>query len=607
MIAVSAVCAGIFASVRAGRCAEQARAVAGLGERLIPELTEAYAELSRDFESMHDDEWQGRPDEYREFIENYKKRIAIYSDMEEELMEVEPDFEPLERAVGLLGKMVSAHRSLDMSEKHCADSVMYSKGAAPEMACFEGAPELILKDYNKSAAGYGSLMGKVKSGGWLAKALMKSREEKSRRKSDGRPNVVIILIDALRADRIGSGAVGTMPFLEVLAREGVVYSDAVSPSSTTYTSVASLFTGLDPYENNSVGSRMWASEKSLVQGFREIGYLTVGFSANSLISEENGFGRGFDYFCGRYWSPAPIVYNDIISHIRYEGGLRQPFFMYLHLIDPHDPYFSPDTFEKLSVEGRPEGYIADPNVIRDDYISRGIYAASAMPAGNIEYLEDLYNEEAAYVDKWINRFFSRMESMGLIRNTIFVITADHGESFLEHGDVKHSRQLYREMVNVPLVVSGELPSGVAGGSVVSDPHSTMEILPSLLKVAGGEVKGAAALRTGLFTVADSEAPVISVTKGLSLDMKRTGVELMSIRQAGYKLIMEIDSGEYRFYDLAADPGEKNDLSDEMQGPAAELAGRAVAVRKISQEAGRYSEGRESPGIRKQLKTLGYIK
>ncbi|MEW5945665.1 MAG: sulfatase, partial [bacterium] len=398
------------------------------------------------------------------------------------------------------------------------------------------------------------------------------------------------------------------PFLDRLADEGAVYENVWSPGAATYLSVPSLFTGLDPYESNSFNLSEWNSGMSLVPRFEAAGYYTAGFSANSLVGPLDNFDAGFRFFRVRFWPPADVMFNELKTHFLYSWKNRFPFFLYVHLIDPHDPYFAPDAIADLSRRGRPPGFAADPRDTRHKYVLEGLNPADYLPPGNAGYMRTLYDEEVRYADGWLERTFNMMKDAGALDGTLVVVTADHGEMFLEHGDLMHGTQLYEETVRVPLILWGSLPPGLKPGTRVAEPHSLMELLPSILDWQGIEAPGAAAKRATLFPGQPPPPPPFVATTGLPFDAYGEDHELICIRDGDFKLILDVTAGERRLFNLSDDPGERRDLSEEMPPAADRLAELALAQRDASRRANAVrDDAKPSPTLIRRLKALGYVK
>lgn len=609
LIVAAAAAANVLLIKRAARTTAEYELILETAEKVKSEMAYCHGRLDKTFDQLE----TPRSKYYaRQFDTTFERCLAEYSELENEIEGIRPA-----RALGARMKeavwgMLGTNFSFLYTVRHCADSTLYSLGAPLEMSCYRNAYVEFGEDIKEYEDEYLDILESMVNASqyeMMFAAAAKKKEDAGGERG-GRLNVGIILIDALRADALQSCGADepVMPFLDGMAREGVVYTDAVSPSSTTITSVTSMFSGVDPYEANSMGARQWLSELSLVPAFRAAGYHTSAFSANSLITPRTEFDRGFDTFISRYWPPASVIFNDFRFHWRTRRHAR-PFFFYVHIVDPHDPYFAPDTVDTLAAEGRPAGFIADPNDIRAQFIKKGMDPLEHLEPGNADYLKKIYLEEAQYADRAIEQFVGLMRDYGMLDNTLLAVVADHGEEFLEHGDVKHSRQLYRELVHVPLVLWGALPAGLAPGTVVDTPHSTLELFPSLLAAAGSDPPEHAAQRAVLFSGTESAQPVITATRnGLGfVDKTTSGRELAALRKGRYKIIVDFVSGTHRLFDLDADPLERNDLSAAQPQRAQAMKDELEAIKKYSLMKNKKRNEAPSEELEEMLKSIGYLK
>lgn len=309
----------------------------------------------------------------------------------------------------------------------------------------------------------------------------------------GAPNVLLLIIDTGRALSMGIYGYGrpTTPAIDSLARTAVVYEKAVSPSSWTQPSHASLFTGYYPHEiTYDWGSALADTLPTLAEVMRRHGYRTAGFMANSrYLSREMGLSRGFiryeDYETGsfeavmrvtwlgrffflmqggigRRWQRdilarkwAPDVIDPLLAWI--SEPRTRPFFAALNFMDVHGPYRPPEPYRSRFREAYP----VPPT---PDSASPEERRALAAERGR-----NNYDASYAYLDREIGRLFTELEQRGLLDSTIVILTSDHGEEFNEHGITDHGASLYWPVVNVPLIVwfEGRAPAGLRVREAVS--------------------------------------------------------------------------------------------------------------------------------------------
>lgn len=308
-----------------------------------------------------------------------------------------------------------------------------------------------------------------------------------------RPNVLLILVDTLRADHVGAYGYGRATTPETdrrLAREGVVFERAYAQAPWTLPSVGSLFLGIQPgrFLSGTMGTfGLPAGESatpSLPEVFAARGYATAGFIANPTLHAGNGFARGF----GTFYNP-PLDLESMKRHAddltpRAQAWLRahqgRPFFLYVHYLDPHDPYLSPELVANRSP------FLPDyEGPVTGDWV-HGVYngrLALPDPARDVPQLVALYDSEIHYVDAHIGRLLETLDPAVLAR-TLVVFTSDHGEELLDHGGWKHGQTLYEEQIHVPLILRWD--GKLARGRRESAPVALLDLLPTLAAAAGVE-------------------------------------------------------------------------------------------------------------------------
>jgi len=319
----------------------------------------------------------------------------------------------------------------------------------------------------------------------------------------GAPNVLLIVVDTLRADHMSiyGYARQTSPFMARLASGGVLFQNAMAASSWTLPSHATMLTGLYPHQHHATTDASYVrySLPTVGDAFEQAGYRTAAFSANTpLFGRRVGFGRGFihfedDFQCGAssldrtYWGDnvRRLLYRlgidrdvlgrrravDINQHaLRWMDSDPRPFFVVLNYFDTHDPYLPPEPFRHLYTKVKNAGW----------YSSRS-WVKAISPQEQQEAI-DTYDGAINYVDDELSKLIAALKQRGLDRNTVVVITSDHGESFNEHGFMDHGNALYRELIRVPLIVWA--PGRVPAGRQVNTPVSLAEMPATLLDLAG---------------------------------------------------------------------------------------------------------------------------
>jgi arylsulfatase A-like enzyme len=405
------------------------------------------------------------------------------------------------------------------------------------------------------------------------------------------PNIVLIVIDTLRADHLpfyGYQVRDTAPFLTSLANRGTVFERTRSTSSWTTPATASIHTSLYPTQHTvlegfrAVRMRSGGAQKfdinaippgieTIAEMLKGRGYSTFAVTDNINISPLEGFDQGFD----RFWYSNDEGSKSVMTRLEENRATIQqapPYFLCLHFMDPHTPYHK-----------RAPWYQPQPDSLQDQIAA--------------------YDSEIRAVDDAIEQAY-RM--YGWDKNTLIVVTADHGEEFLEHGGGDHGRTLYEEVVHVPLMVRSTADSLPAGR--IPTPVSALDILPTLRAYIGLPVDPAAQ-GISLWPAIRREGS-LPENRSYFADL-RTGPwfgnrTIKFVLRDNRKYILTLpNQGE--LYDLGADPGEKNNLAPGSPGEANEL--KSLLVKTESAWTNHVPVQRQVDLNREQvdrLRSLGYI-
>jgi arylsulfatase A-like enzyme len=394
-------------------------------------------------------------------------------------------------------------------------------------------------------------------------ALAACRAEEEEREAERRPNVVFVLINSLRADRVGwsGGGTGLTPFLDGLAETSSVFWSAYAPSSSTSPVLASLFTSRFPSQHRveTHKSRLDRSEFVLAELLGSAGYATALFSANPLLNV--GLGRGFDV-ARAYYAPQKQRLDrlapDACDWLRRTRAARPeaPVFLFLHLMEAHEPWQPPG--EALSAVAARRG--ADPKRLeRLHELARSGPRLAAMSGEQLELARDLYDAEVAGLDAPLRAFFAELERLGILSNAIVLVTSDHGIELLDHGGRGFGHSLYEELIHVPLLVKRP---GQTERNDVRDVVSLVDLTPTILAAAGialsARFEGRSQLealrgRSWLRRLAEPGTGGSAYSEMPGRELPGRHARALVLRSS--KLI-EGSDGASESYDLASDPGER---------------------------------------------------
>jgi arylsulfatase A-like enzyme len=322
----------------------------------------------------------------------------------------------------------------------------------------------------------------VKSGFAELSVIKKMRRIRARSTPE-EPNVVMIVLDTLRADRLGTygNPQDLSPGLDALGNRGVVFDRAFAASPWTWPSTASLLTSLSPPQHGIVGSKssfLVEELHTLAEVFLQHGVTTAAFSANPLICAERNFDQGFEGFFEHVQEDANSILPQATQWLRENGENR--FFLYLHLLDTHTPY-QPDPVMKERFCGEaPPGYSEQMTYSLLQAHLNGELEDTSKLDEFVEYYSELYSAEVATLDAKLSSFFATLRSMGLDDRTVIAVTSDHGEEFMEHTMLGHGRQFFSESMQVPLIMLGP---GIPAGKRVEARVENRYLAPTLLAAA----------------------------------------------------------------------------------------------------------------------------
>jgi len=403
-------------------------------------------------------------------------------------------------------------------------------------------------------------------------------------------NILIVLFDALRADftaPYGSQSVAT-PHMTRLSERGVTFENAFANSHWTRASVASVMTGLYPGTHACVekSSKLAAALPFLPELLQRAGYRTAGFVNNINVGAVYGFNRGFDEFAEFHQrtdpvrraayraarSEGPNALADYVwsTYLEPVVGAQSdaPFFVYLHEIDPHDPYDPPAPYDASALALRPlenfavfggEAALGEPGAVTGLLAPLVNSGRLTLLPPDLAFLEALYKGEIEYMDKCLGRLLDRLEETGVLEDTLVVFLSDHGEEFLEHGSLSHGQSVYDELLRVPLLLA--LPGTFDGARRIGADVQLIDLMPTILEMAGvqdGPVLQGSSLLPLLQEANHPDTPRATFATRAFKDRKQL---TDSVRYGDWKLHSWSEHGQYylELFDTGKDPAEQRDV------------------------------------------------
>jgi len=429
----------------------------------------------------------------------------------------------------------------------------------------------------------------------------------------GMDNIIIFLMDTQRADNLSCYGYHkkTTPNIDVIANEGVIFTNNIIPGVWTLPSHASLFTGRYVSGHGADAHHEFLPKEFLTMAeiLGKIGYRTVGLSNNGWVSRSTGIARGFDeYYLVRRGKAGGVEWfyveeeslkeeekdrgssktvNAAISWIEHKYDGKKPFFMFINVIEPHGPYRPPEPFKSKFLP---------PNISEDELKSlpplKSVEECIDIRADRLklpprywEIQKALYDGCTATVDDRIGRLYKYLEEKGILDNTILVVTSDHGDVQGEHlPHVEHHLCAYDELIRVPLVI--RYPKALPKGKKVKWITQTLDILPTILDLLDvkdekfwNTIQGLSVLPAldnepyREFALTEYMKPIqqffLMWRRHSDFDIRAYNYWLKALRTLRYKYIW-YSNGKDELYDLENDPAEKQNLAAKMPDKVVEM-------------------------------------
>ena len=401
-----------------------------------------------------------------------------------------------------------------------------------------------------------------------------------------RPNVLLITVDTVRADHVGCYGYKNIqtPTIDALARDGILYEHAIAQVPLTWPSHTAIMTGTYPFQNgvqDFTGQPLDPKFQTLAQALKRNGYATGAVVSSFVLDRTWGLARGFDFYDDAF-SAKQFETRDLglverraaesVDHaVKWlkRANSAKPFFLWLHLYDPHSPYDPPAPFA-------------------------------------VQYKSHPYDGEIAYADAQLGRLISWLKASGRYQKTLIIFVSDHGESLGEHGEREHGFFLYDATTRVPLIV--KLPGSLGRGIRMAAPAETVDIGPSVLGELG--------IRDNIGKQFQGESLPLSSNSGDS-DRAAYSETFYPFSSFGWSPLHSLQSQRYEYieaptpelYDLQADPGEKRNIAGSQTAVAAVMK-QALSARMAKKNVEASSAGSSAqqltPDAIEKLRALGYM-
>lgn len=464
-------------------------------------------------------------------------------------------------------------------------------------------------------------------------------KHKSTEKHSSRPNVILILLDSLRADHLSCYGYNklTSPNLDEFARGSALFKSAFSASPSTVGSVPSILTGLYPSSHGTGvdGNVLTFSSEipALPQVLRENGYVTAGFNTNPYMVGKHGYGKGYNSyfdlfplkgrkrlldkfrdFFGIAKNNTYVCGKDVNKQVTkwLKGAARPPFFMWIHYMDIHVPYFPREPFFSQFSSDKSKDRIKS---FKNQFIqisAKLFRNPDSITTDERQLIIDCYDSEIRYFDHNFKSLLALLRKRRLLEDTIVIVTSDHGEEFWEHGKWGHFMRLYDINTHVPLLI--KYPALTSKGASISKQVRSIDIFPTILDLLNIKSRYSLPGISLLPYIKDEnsapEADVFSEGGGVQGVSVNTYVDrLFSVRTNQWKFIKNITRNQNELYDLKNDLMELNNLADkpDVQEIIKELDSKIKKILKLSEKSKQAISSVEvEEQTKERLKALGYL-
>jgi arylsulfatase A-like enzyme len=459
--------------------------------------------------------------------------------------------------------------------------------------------------------------------------------------------VILIQGDTLRSDHLDAYGYDrpTAPTLRQLAKEGALFRHAITQTSWTKAATPSVLASLYPSSHgvHQIPDRLPAAATTIAEVFREAGYATLSFSSVTFTGQFTNLHQGFEELhesesaAGRAGPQGSKTAREFVDRLVswLEDHHDVPFFVFLHVFDPHSPYEPNRPWDsRWAVPSRRGEYqaslevlkkaVADPFLAQRGMATREeLIKAGLDPEAFLQYSKDWYDGSIRGMDAELGRLVERLRELGLAERVVVAFYSDHGEEFHEHGRMWHGQSVYGEMIRVPLILWG--PGRVGKGLSVEEPVQLIDVMPTLVELAGLRMPEGAqgqSLRPLLAPPVDGvraegwkRRPVVAEKQPMGGAEHPGASESYAIIEDGWKLIHNVarppDRPELELFDFLKDPLDQRNLAAEHPERVERLARALGAWRQYAQTARLKPDSEAAKELSREqlerLRSLGYVR
>jgi arylsulfatase A-like enzyme len=441
--------------------------------------------------------------------------------------------------------------------------------------------------------------------------------------SAGRPNIILVSADTLRADRLGCYGHDrpTSPAIDALAREGTRFENAVAQANWTLPSHYSMMTSLYPsahgvnptYElmagtgtkAETLMLRASGREETLAERLSAMGYFSAAITEGGWVDPRFGFDQGFASYVAhqndRLTDGTQRLTVDWLERHR-----ELPFFLFVHTYQTHQPYQQPPPYDTMFVDEDHIGFALPGVEVPMEMLDTFRDGTFRPMPGDVEAIRGLYDGSVRYLDSFIKVLLDEIRRHGLERRTILLFTSDHGEELFENGEFDHISSMRREVLRVPFILWG--PGRIPAGETHATPVASLDILPTLVELAGGAPEGTLQ-GASLVPLLAGETGGFARTLFSESDADKDE-RLVAAWEGNYKVILrDLEAASAELFDLARDPGETRDLAAIEPQRVARLRELILAWRAENERIHEWigeATTEIDPEIEKRLRALGYL-